>query len=412
MDALDLIRESLNKLTFDVVVQRAIWIILGILMLTSLYYLIQIANKHVDEDKQIKVSTKKVFKWFLIALAVFIFYLILKTNASLRYLFNTFIASLIIAYVLNPAVRRLEKRKYMNRTRAIAAIYLIVLVILVIFSLTILPKTVQEFKKLINNLPSYVNQAQQLVNDLSVKIAGKELFDIKTVDWGEFIQNMIQTARDNMGGVLSGVKKTVSKTLMIVLIPLFVFYLLNDKEIFVEKAKALIPEKRKEKTLQVLSKIDKQVGNYVKGKLLSCLALGIMISIFLTIAGVDFAFVIGIISMFADIIPYIGPLVGFIPAFIFAIIDSPAKALAVIIIFPVANWLQNNIIMPKIFADTLGMHPFTVLIAILVGGFLFGFVGMIFALPIVIIGQVVYNEYKDYRKNKIKEESRIENDRK
>ena len=58
------------------------------------------------------------------------------------------------------------------------------------------------------------------------------------------------------------------------------------------------------------------------------------------------------------------------------------------------------------------MHPFTVLIAILIGGFLFGFVGMIFALPIVIIGQVVYNEYKDYRKNKIKEESRIENDRK
>ena len=412
MDTLDIIKQSLNKITFDLVVQRAIWIILGILMLTALYYLIQIANKHVDEDKRINISMKKLLKFFLIALGCLLAYLLLKTNRNLKYLFNTFIASLIIAYVLNPAVRKLETKKYMNRGRAIALIYLLVVVILVVFSLTILPKTIVEFKKLINNLPGYVNQAQKLISDFSIKMTGKDLFDLRGVDWGGFIESTISSARRNMGGLVSSVKTTVSKTLMAILIPLFVYYLLKDKEIFVERGKAFIPAKNKDKTLQILNKIDMQVGHYVKGKMISCLALGIMISIFLTIAGVDFAFVIGIISMFADIIPYIGPLVGFVPAFIFAIIDSPTKALAVVIIFPVANWLQNNIIMPKIFADTLGMHPFTVLLAILVGGFLFGFVGMIFALPIVIVAQVAYNEYKDYRTNKNIKESRKDNDRK
>lgn len=323
----------------------------------------------------------------------------------MRYLLNTTIISLIIAYVLNPAVRYFEKKKYLTRPRAIFLIYFLAILIIGLLLVTIVPRTVVEFRKLIKNFPTYVEEAQNVVSDLSVKYLGRDLFKLQNLKWREIVSTLFSNIESNMGGFVSGIKSTISKTIMAILVPVFTFYFLNDKEVFIKAAKRLIPDKHEKKTMHLLKEIDTQVHQYIKGKALASVFVGVLTGVLLAIVGVDFAFIIGIITIFADIIPYIGPFISLIPAFVFALIDSPIKALCVLIIFPVANWLQNNIVGPKIFSDTLGIHPFAVLLSILVGGFTFGFVGMIFALPAVIVGEVIYNEYKNYKnKNNIEKE--------
>lgn len=402
MNTLESLKFSLEKITFDVFLNRAIWIILGTLMICAIYYIIQIGNAHVPEDKRISFNIKKLAKYFLIAVLCFIVYLIFKNNKSMRYLLNTTIISLIFAYVLNPAVKYFES-KNIKRNWAILLIYFLAFLIVSLLLITIVPRTISEFKKLITNFPTYVDQAQGIISDLSVKYIGKDIFEIQNIKWKDIVTNVFSNIESNMGGFMTGIKSTISKTLMAILVPVFTFYFLSDKEEFIKRVKCLIPKKHNEKIMHLLAEIDTQVHQYIKGKALASVFVGVLTGVLLAICGVDFAFIIGLITIFADIIPYIGPFISLTPAFVFALIDSPIKAVCVLIIFPVANWLQNNIVGPKIFADTLGIHPMAVLVSILIGGFTFGFVGMIFALPVVIVGEVIYNEYKIYRENKNKE---------
>ena len=107
--------------------------------------------------------------------------------------------------------------------------------------------------------------------------------------------------------------------------------------------------------------------------------------------GVGFAVPIGLITGFADIIPYIGPFLGFIPAVIFALLKSPIKALWVIIIFTIIQQIESNIITPKVVGESVGIHPVTVILALIIGGGFFGVIGMILAVPVVGISKVLYS---------------------
>lgn len=400
MEALESMRMLFEKLTFDVVLNRVIWIIFGILMLSIIYYVIHIGNRFVPEDKKITINFKKNFKYFLGVFLIFILYLIFKNNRSMRYLLNTTLIALVIAYVLNPAVKYFEDKKYLSRTKSVVLIYFLGFLIIALLLITIIPRTASEFKKLVENFPNYVDQAQKIITDFSVQYFGRDLLNLQNIQWKEVVSSVFSSVESNMGGFVSGIKSTVSKTVMAVLVPVFTFYFLKDKEFFINAFKRVIPDKHENKTMHLLREIDTQVRQYVKGKAIASVFVGVLTGFLLALIRVDFAFIIGIITIFADIIPYIGPFISLIPAFVFALIDSPLKALLVVIIFPVTNWLQNNIVGPKIFSDTLGIHPFVVLISILVGGFTFGFVGMIFALPVIIVAEVIYKEYKVYSENK------------
>ena len=246
-----------------------------------------------------------------------------------------------------------------------------------------------------------MDQAKKVVIDLSHKYFGRDVLNLEKLKVRD-IFGKLGTSDFNFSSMMVGVKSTFSKIFIAVLVPIFVFYLLNDKEIFIKKLKDLIPEKYREQSVEIGKKMDESVFKYVKGKILMAIYVGAAVGIFLGIIGVDFALVIGIITMFADIIPYIGPFLGLAPATVFALLDSPTKAIFVIIMFLFLQWTENNIVGPKIMSDQLGYHPMFVLIITIAGGFLFGFVGMIFALPFVIALEVVYEYYKETRATKKK----------
>ena len=112
--------------------------------------------------------------------------------------------------------------------------------------------------------------------------------------------------------------------------------------------------------------------------------------------GIEFALVIGIITCVADIIPYIGPFLGFIPAVLLALIKGPITAIWVAVLFCIVQWLENNILGPKILGDSTGMHPLVVLILLIVGGGMFGVAGMILSVPIASAIKIVFKHTKPY----------------
>ncbi|MDO5716536.1 MAG: AI-2E family transporter [Tissierellia bacterium] len=374
--------------------QISLFTVLILFVLAATYYLIQIGNLRLSPDKTIRIALKPVGKWLLYLLGIAGFFWVLHQYSSLRYLFNAFITSLVIAYVINPAMKKLENKPYFNRRRAIILIYVIIFLVLLVLIVSILPRTISEFKGLVTKFPGYLEKATNQLGDLSESIFGRDLLNIREKNFTDVLQELNINVQDNMKGLVSGVKTTVSKLFMMILVPIFVYYFLADKEIFIEEAKKWLPKKYKDKILDVGRAIDNRVVQYVKGKILMAVYVGVATGVFLGILRVDFAFVIGLITMIADIIPYLGPLLGLIPAVIFAFIDSPIKALWVLLMYPFLQWTENNLIGPKILSDKLGIHPLFILIAILVGGFLFGFVGMIFALPVIIAAQVLYEELR------------------
>ena len=403
MDKLNqVLKIQLPRMSLESGIKIALMILSLIFVMFATYYMVNIGNNYVDDKRKVRLNLREILKYVLIFAGITIVVAIFKSYNSLRYLLNAFLTSVVIAYVLNPLVKWLEKRyPKVKRQWWILIIFLALFLILVFMMVSLLPRTISEFSKLINNFPIYLEQAKKIIIDLSHKHFGRDVLNLEKLQVRDVFEKLGMSNFD-FSSMLVGVKSTFSKIFIAILVPIFVFYLLNDKEIFIKKLKEMIPEKYREQSIEIGKKMDMSVFKYVKGKILMAVYVGVAVGIFLGIIGVDFALVIGIITMFADIIPYIGPFLGLAPATVFALLDSPTKAIFVIIMFLFLQWTENNIVGPKIMSDQLGYHPMVVLIITIAGGFLFGFIGMIFALPLVIAIEVVYRYYMENIKAKKK----------
>ena len=159
-----------------------------------------------------------------------------------------------------------------------------------------------------------------------------------------------------------------SKVVSIVLTPILTLYFLVDKDYFKDKIAKLIPKKHRKDILYLASTIDISLTQFIKGRLIISLYIGVATTILLLIMGIDFAVVIGVITGLFDIVPYIGPFLGYIPAVFFAAISKPIKALWVSIFFVLIQWIENNVLAPKIIGENMGMHPMLILLSIIIGG--------------------------------------------
>ena len=125
--------------------------------------------------------------------------------------------------------------------------------------------------------------------------------------------------------------------------------------------------------------------------------MGVSTTIALALLKINFAFIIGMLAGLADIIPYFGPVIGIIPAVFFAILESPIKALWVIIIFTIIQQVENDIITPKVVGESVGIHPVTVMLSLIIGGRFFGILGMVLAIPVVAILKIIYSHFVESR---------------
>ncbi len=381
---------------------KSVWTLLTILLLLIIYYLVNIGNEFIPDNKRIKVSNKKVFISLMFLVILYISIKTFKKYSFLSDMLYTLILSIIIAYALNPIINYLEK-KNIKRFKGVLIVYLSIVAILIILAVSVIPKSGKEIKRLANDLPFYFDQLSNMIDGLYTRYYSAlgglpPMFQgIETVIMENIVklENLIANGLKNfVGGVLNVASKVVS----IVLTPILTLYFLVDKDYFKDKIAKLIPKKHRKDILYLASTIDISLTQFIKGRLIMSLYIGVATTILLLIMGIDFAVVIGVITGLFDIVPYIGPFLGYIPAVFFAAISKPIKALWVSIFFVLIQWIENNVLAPKIIGENMGMHPMLILLSIIIGGGVFGVLGMILSVPVVAIVRIILIFFMEKRK--------------
>ena len=402
---------------------------LSILLLSlMIYYLINIGNRFIEGDKRIKIDLKLIIKIFIAIVILYLVTIIFEKYTILGYTLWSLIIGIIFAYVIDPIVNFLE-RKGIKRPFGVIIVYITTLIVFAILLVTVIPKTITEITNLLASLPPMIDSMSRgltkffykLAEDYNINLPPSFLNMLSGTTDGvsksaklvtnsqDPLTNMFNSFSNAITNILGNVQKSaldslrsvvvklyglVTSTLKIVLVLIFSFYFSIGKEKYLKSFKKSIPNKYRDDVNYLAVRINTSLQQFIRGRLLLALFVGFLTMIYLLILRVDFAIVIGMITCIADIIPYIGPFLGFVPAVLFAFMDAPLKALWVSILFIIIQWAENNILAPKLIGDSTGLNPLAVLISIIIGGGIFGIWGMVVSVPLVSIILILLDFFK------------------
>lgn len=339
----------------------------------------------------------------------------------LRSVFAILFTSVVLAYLLDPLVDRFEARGYQRET-GIGIIFAAAAGGLSLVLLVLVPSVANEVAELSGNLGTYVAELRVLVLDLhqqaeqrlgtDIPISYHDMLDQmqQTLTAGEGggegvggIGQALQDAAPNLGrwlaalltSTLSGSWSVIVTLLNLALLPIFTFYLLVDWDRLVAAVDELVPHPSRPLVRRMATAIDQRIGSFVRGQTTICLILGVLYSIGLLISGIDLAIVVGMTAGILFIVPYLGTVVGVVLATALALLKFGLDwhLLAVWGTFAAVQGLEGFVLTPRIMGDKVGLHPLVVMLALLVGGNLYGVWGMLLAIPATAAGQVMISEW-------------------
>lgn len=300
------------------------------------------------------------------------------------------------AYILNPAVRALEQ-KGISRVAGILIVFAGTLLICGSFVFFLAVSLGNEFSNIQLNLPSYIQHIYSITPSLL-----KGCFGIETPEkLAQVMNGMIQNARDAIPGmvrpVLQFLRSIFSMTIGAILtflgyliVPVYLFYLLLDFNKLADFIKSFVPERFLPSYGEKLDEIDAVLSGFVRGQMLVCTILAVLYSIGLYVIGVDLAIAIGTLAGATFIIPYLGTALGILLSVVMAALkyNDLLHPLLCAGWFSVVQLLEGTVITPKVVGNTVGLHPLVAIVALLLGGQLFGIVGMLLAVPFTAVLQV------------------------
>lgn len=327
------------------------------------------------------LSLWTIGKFFLVVLCLFFLYVIKEVVAIL------FVA-LIFASAVDSWVDRLERFRF-PRWASILLIYLVVLAVVFFVIYLVIPPLVNQLGQLAGDFPQYFERISSGFTHLKDFSAQHGLLD--DFDRG------IMAFRDNLSGVVGSVFGAVSDIfggiVSFIIVLVLTFYMTVEESAIKRTVTFIFPRRHHALALQMINKIQIKIGAWLKGQLVLCLIVGIMAYIGLSILGVKYALVLALIAAVAEFVPYVGPVVAAIPAILLAFVQSPLKALLVLIIYIIIQQLENNILVPKVMQKAVGLNPIVSIVALLIGAKLAGLVGMILAIPVATALMVVVQEF-------------------
>ncbi len=341
-------------------------------------------------DPRAPVPLRRQLLFWFGALVVFILILWLLNDVLLP-----FVAGMGLAYLLDPSVRKLQKLG-LSRTIATVVIVLIAIILLVLAIVLIVPVLGEQVAGFVQRVPEYVERVRQIIQEQSQTWLGQYIGE-KLPEAQQSLGNAASVVAGWLGGVAgsvwSGGKALVSVISLLVITPIVTFYLLLDWERMVAKVDSWIPIPHRETVRSLVREMDSALSGFVRGQALVCLILGTFYSIALISVGLHFGLLIGMVAAFLSFAPYIGTMVGFLLAVGVALAQfwpdwiMPAVVVA---IFLVGQFFEGNFLQPVLVGKETGLHPVWLMFALIAFGVLFGFVGLLLAVPIAaVIGVLV-----------------------
>ena len=391
-------------------------VILSILLIfLAIYYLINIGNRYIEGKKRINIDLSLITKIFLGILIFYLINILFNKFPILGYTLSSVIIAIIFAYIINPIVNYLE-RKGVKRQFGVIIVYISAILIFGILIVSVIPKTINEVSNLLTSLPGMVDTLIREFNNFLSNVFAKFNIELPenfiniyketnpkvngNVETPQIVSNILDSIKGTIndlivkvqGSLMGSLSNLISKlygfltsAFRLVLIIIFSFYFSVDKERFMLRVKKAIPNKHREDISYLTRNIDIALQQFIRGRMLMAIFVGLLTMVYLLVLRVDFAIIIGLITCVADIIPFIGPFLGCAPAVLFAFMDSPMKALWVLILFVIVQWVENNILAPKLIGDSTGLNPLVILISIIIGGGIFGVWGMVISVPLTSI---------------------------
>ncbi|NBD95145.1 MAG: AI-2E family transporter [Gammaproteobacteria bacterium] len=316
-----------------------------------------------------------------------------------------FFISVLIAYMVNPIVGWLEDRK-MRRELAVSLVFAFAFLLIVLVLLIVIPLLVREVADFLGRLPGYIDAFRQNILPWIEAQLGIEL-NLQAIDVERaraLIQEYFSNIAGAAGNILSVMTQSGGRFLVwissMVLVPLVTFYLLRDWRLLMDTLRDILPRNVEPTVVQLTQDCDEALGGFLRGQLMVMVSLGLVYAIGLWIVGLNNAIAIGMIAGLVSFVPYLGAIIGILLAGVTAVIQdfSFLFLLSVAVVFVVGQLIESFILTPKLVGDRIGLHPVLVIFAVMAGGQLFGFAGVLLALPAAAAGTVIvrfaYNNYK------------------
>lgn len=303
-----------------------------------------------------------------------------------------FIAAALLAYMGDPLADRLQKFK-LPRTLAVVAVFLITFVSLALLILLIGPLVKTQIGALFQALPDIARQIEQVW--LPTLFGWMKVEPGDDVGIGAFLARYSDMVGSWSGKILLGVGKSggvlAAAVLSFFLIPILTFYMLRDWDSFMAHLGALVPRSQRDTVIQLARETDSVLSAFLRGQVLVMLALAIIYSLGLSIVGLKFAIAIGVVAGLVSFVPYLGFVFGIgLAGLTVALEPEPLWHLAgVVATFTIAQIIEGTVLTPKLVGDRIGLHPVIVIFAIVAGGQLFGFFGILLALPAAAVLSVL-----------------------
>ena len=303
-----------------------------------------------------------------------------------------FVAAALLAYIGDPLADRLEKLR-MPRTLAVVAVFILTFLMIALLVLLVGPLIRNQIGALLEALPGIVAQFEQV---WLPNIA--ELLDLdigEDVGIGAFVERYGDMAGTWGTKVLLSVTQSggavAAAVLSLFLVPIITFYLLRDWDSILAHLGALIPGEQRETVIGLAKETDEVLGAFLRGQLLVMLALAIIYSVGLGLVGLKFAIAIGVVSGLVSFVPYLGFVFGTALASMTVVLEpDPLWRLAgVVATFSIAQFIEGSLLTPKLVGDRIGLHPVLIIFAVAAGGQLFGFFGILLALPAAAVLSVI-----------------------
>lgn len=298
-----------------------------------------------------------------------------------------FLVGLVFAYLLNPIVNFLN-RHHIPRLLSILTIYIFFFGLLTVLFIKGGPVLIQELRELSNKLPELVMTIRMWAKTMDIQQSILPFSIQGGITHG--MNTFGQTMNGFFTGLVTNMDDLLEKVLVYFLIPFIVFYLLKDMKTMHRGVLLLIPGTYRGRVSRILHDIDHALGQYIRGQLTVCVILGVLAYIGYKFIGIPYAGILAIFAGLTNIIPYLGPFIGAAPAILIAATVTWKMALLTIAINLLIQFLEGNVVSPLIVGRTLHLHPLLIIFAVTVGGEVAGITGLIFAVPLVAVGKVIF----------------------
>ena len=343
-------------------------------------------NNHID----ISVTTESILRVLLVVVGAVLIYLIRDVLAVLFF-------AVIIAAAVTPPANYLQK-KGLPRTLAVFLIYLLALAVLIGILYTIVAPLSNELDNISTMVPIYFDKVQTFFKEIKdtapqyeqlINTVQQRTFELSE-GLARFAGNVLGTTSKIFGGVFSAVFVIVIS-----------FYLAAQEHGINLFLRTVTPREHQAYILSLWARAQHKLGRWLQAQLVLSLVVGILVYIGLAIFGIKHSVLLALIAALTEVVPFFGPILAAVPAVLLGLLKSPIVALWVIFIYAIVHQLENHVIVPNIMTRAVGLNPVVVIIALLIGGELYGLPGIVLAVPVAVILTELLRDFGHHHEDRV-----------